>query len=125
MSQSKCIFCNPHSDCIFMTEQLCFARWDGHPVSKGHALIIPTRHFSSYFEATPEERLALWNLVESVKNLIMEKYESDGFNLGINIGSAAGQSVLHLHIHLIPRYQGDMPDPKGGVRGVIPERQKY
>ena len=125
MSQSECIFCNLHSDDIFLSEEFCYAWWDGHPVNKGHALIIPSRHFANYFEATPEERQALWDLVETVKGLITEKHKPDGFNLGINIGTAAGQSVLHLHIHVIPRYEGDMANPKGGVRGVIPERQKY
>jgi diadenosine tetraphosphate (Ap4A) HIT family hydrolase len=108
-----------------LSEEFCYARWDGHPVNKGHALIIPSRHFANYFEATPEERQALWDLVGTVKGMITEKHKPDGFNLGINIGTAAGQSVFHLHIHVIPRYKGDMADPKGGVRGVIPERQKY
>ena len=83
------------------------------------------RHFANYFEATPEERQALWDLVETVKGLITEEYKPDGFNLCINIGTATGQSILYLHIHVIPRYEGDMANPKGGVRGVIPERQKY
>ena len=94
-------------------------------MSKGHTLVIPKRHISSYFECTDTERLELWSLVEQVKTLLESEFEPDGFNIGINIGAAAGQTVPHMHIHVIPRYSGDMDDPRGGVRGVIPDKQKY
>ena len=88
-------------------------------------LIIPKRHFSNYFEATPEESKALWSLVEDCKVYLGKELQPDGYNIGINIGSAAGQTIFHLHIHLIPRYVGDMDDPTGGVRGVIPSKRSY
>lgn len=120
---NNCPFCN--YDQFILDQELSFAKWDGYPVSNGHALIIPKRHFSSYFESTEEERKELWEVVEEVKVLIDEKHSPDGYNIGINIGEAAGQTVQHLHIHVIPRYSGDMADARGGVRGVIPDKQKY
>jgi len=119
----KCPFCN--LDKYVFSNELAFARYDLYPVNKGHLLIIPFRHFDNYFEATPEEKVALMALIDQGKTLIDEKHSPDGYNIGINVGMAAGQTVMHLHIHLIPRYIGDMPDPKGGVRGVIPEKQSY
>jgi diadenosine tetraphosphate (Ap4A) HIT family hydrolase len=91
----------------------------------GHLLIIPGRHVASVFEATSIEIPDLWNLVCRAKEYLDQKYSPDGYNIGINDGESAGQTVMHLHIHLIPRYRDDMDDPRGGVRGVIPEKQKY
>lgn len=88
-------------------------------------LVIPYRHFESYFQATNEEKLELWDLVDKAKAVIDKEHNPDGYNIGINIGEYAGQSIMHLHIHIIPRYKGDVENPKGGVRGVIPARQKY
>lgn len=88
-------------------------------------LIIPHRHFADYFDATEEEKNAIWGLVDETKVFLDERLSPQGYNIGINVGEPAGQTVMHLHIHLIPRYVGDMSDPKGGVRGVIPEKQKY
>jgi len=115
----ECLFCGPNPDRIFLSNDLCHARWDSYPVSEGHALIVPSRHFPDYFDVTSDERVALWNILEDAKEIVREKYNPDGFNIGVNVGVAAGQSVFHLHIHLIPRYTGDTGDPKGGVRGVI------
>ena len=125
MSGKPCIFCNFKSSEIFLTDDQCVARWDSYPVGKGHALIIPRRHFADYFDASAEERIALWNMVNKARAVIIDEHNPDGFNVGINVGTYAGQSVMHLHIHLIPRYAGDMENPKGGVRGVIPKHQKY
>ena len=97
----------------------------GYPVSPGHALIIPKRHVASYFDLTNHEREAMNVILQYVSQKVEERYHPDGFNVGINIGEAAGQSVFHCHMHLIPRYKGDVPNPKGGVRGVIPSKQKY
>lgn len=108
-----------------------FAILDPFPVTEGHALIIPKRHIGSLFETTAEERDDLFQLLESTKGQIEQacrennKPLPEGYNIGINNGPTAGQTVPHLHIHLIPRRTGDMDDPTGGVRGVIPERQKY
>ena len=103
----------------------CVAFYDGYPVSPGHALIIPKRHVASYFDLTNHEREAMNVMLQYVKQKIDERYHPDGYNVGINVNKAAGQSVFHVHMHLIPRYKGDVPNPKGGVRGVIPNKQKY
>jgi len=104
---------------------LAYATYDKYPVSTGHALIIPKRHCCNYFDLTLVEQTSCWNLVNRVKEIITDSLHPDGFNIGINIGEAAGQTIPHVHIHLIPRYQGDVHEPKGGVRGVIPRRKKY
>jgi diadenosine tetraphosphate (Ap4A) HIT family hydrolase len=98
---------------------------DGFPVSSGHALIIPKRHIASLFNAARKEREALFDLLEHVKTELLENYNPDGFNIGINDGTAAGQTVMHLHIHLIPRYTGDQTDPRGGVRWIFPDKAAY
>jgi diadenosine tetraphosphate (Ap4A) HIT family hydrolase len=120
-----CPFCNPSPDDVVVENTLAYARFDAFPVSPGHILIIPLRHFSSFFDATTEERAAIFVLVARCREIVAERYRPDGWNIGVNIGPAAGQTVPHLHIHLIPRYEGDISDPRGGVRGVIPEKQKY
>ena len=102
-----------------------FVIYDGYPVSKGHCLIVPHRVYSDYFESTNEEVIGLQKLVLETKKILDEKFQPDGFNVGINSGETGGQTVPHVHIHLIPRYKGDMENPRGGVRGVIPSKQKY
>ncbi|MCM2288105.1 MAG: HIT family protein [Sulfuritalea sp.] len=98
---------------------------DAYPISPGHTLIIPRRHVGSFFEIATEERDALLALLEEAKRHIDQEFQPDGYNIGINDGPAAGQTVAHLHIHLIPRYAGDRSDPRGGVRWVVPEKAKY
>ncbi len=121
-----CPFCNPDKSRVFFhNSKLCYCLWDGFAVSPGHALVIPTRHMSSWFDATREEQLSLLDGIDHARNKIMNRYRPDGFNIGINIGAAAGQTVPHLHVHVIPRYEGDVPDPRGGVRYVIPSRANY
>ncbi|MDO9538618.1 MAG: HIT family protein [Methanocalculus sp.] len=120
-----CPFCDPVSSDIVLKNDLAYARFDLYPVSPGHLLIIPFRHVASFFEATGDEEAALLSLVHDARRLLDEHYAPDGYNIGVNIGAAAGQSVMHLHLHVIPRYKGDMEEPKGGVRGVIPGRRVY
>ena len=103
----------------------CVAFFDGYPVSPDHALIVPKRHVSSYFDLTDHEREAMNVMLQYVKRVVDKRFHPDGYNIGINVGQAAGQSVYQCHMHLIPRYAGDVENPKGGVRGVIPEKQKY
>lgn len=98
---------------------------DGFPISAGHSLVIPKRHIASFFEVTAAERGALLGLLDEAKALIADEHRPDGYNIGINDGAAAGQTVPHLHIHLIPRYAGDMTDPRGGVRWIIPDKADY
>ncbi len=126
ISDSLCPFCQPqNSQNILLETQDCRAILDSFPVAPGHALIIPRRHLASYFDLPPEEQQLLWAMVNECKKYLQEHYHPDGFNIGINIGDAAGQTIPHVHIHLIPRYTGDTPKPKGGVRGVIPGKQSY
>jgi len=101
------------------------AFYDGFPVSPGHVLIVPRRHVASFFDLTTEEQNDLFALANQVKVLLETKFHPDGYNLGINVGDAAGQSIHHVHLHLIPRYRGDVSNPRGGVRGVIPAKQNY
>jgi diadenosine tetraphosphate (Ap4A) HIT family hydrolase len=118
-----CPFCGDPE--IVIENELAFAHYDTYPVSSGHCLLIPRRHFAEYFEATAAEKAAIWQLLDEVKPIIDQEFGPDGYNVGVNIGAAAGQSIPHLHIHVIPRYAGDVENPQGGVRGVIPHRQKY
>lgn len=125
MDDMTCPFCNPSLEEIVLANDLCYARYDKFPVNPGHLLLIPFRHVAGFFEATDEEQAALLTLVREAKRLLDERFHPDGYNIGVNVGTAAGQSVMHLHVHVIPRYAGDMEDPRGGVRGVIPERREY
>lgn len=120
-----CIFCNIEKNRIIIENETTLAIYDGFPVSKGHMLIIPKRHISDYFESESSDREGLWQLVDDCKKYLDEQFKPDGYNVGINCGYAAGQTVMHLHIHLIPRYTGDIENPRGGVRGVIPDKRIY
>lgn len=102
-----------------------FAFYDKYPVSKGHSLIVPKRQVSNYFDLSFKEQSACWFLVRLVKEFLQKNYAPDGFNVGININEDAGQTVPHCHIHIIPRYKGDIENPRGGIRGVIPEKKDY
>ena len=126
VQEQECRFCVRKSGRRIMLEgEYGFAAWDRHPASEGHFLVIPYRHFASYFDISDEEREELWLLVAQGRDMCEEKYHPDGYNIGINVGPAAGQSIPHLHIHVIPRYKGDVENPKGGVRGVIPDKKLY
>jgi diadenosine tetraphosphate (Ap4A) HIT family hydrolase len=103
-----------------MANDHSLAFYDDFPVTPGHSLIVPSRHITSFFEATREEQAALFDLVAEMRQRLMTERNPDGFNIGINDGAAAGQTVMHLHIHLIPRYAGDTEDPRGGVRWIMP-----
>jgi len=120
-----CPFCNPEREEIVLANNLCYARYDRYPASPGHLLVIPYRHVADFFDATDAELAALLALVREAKTLLDEQFHPDGYNVGVNVGEAAGQTVMHLHVHVIPRYAGDVEDPRGGVRGVIPEKRVY
>jgi len=122
----NCPFCNPELETELIVESAtAYAIYDKFPVSNGHALIIPKRHCVDYFDLTFKEQSACVFLMNTVKEIVSKKFNPDGFNIGVNIGEKAGQTINHVHIHLIPRYDGDVEEPKGGIRGVIPEKQKY
>jgi len=125
MGDVGCPFCNPSPEDIVLANSLCYARYDKYPVSPGHLLLIPFRHVADFFDATDEEQAALLALVREAKHLLDERFRPDGYNVGVNVGEAAGQTVMHLHVHVIPRYAGDVADPRGGVRGAIPEKRVY
>ncbi len=110
---------------MIFTNDLVLALWDRFPLSPGHALIVPRRHVAGWTEATEQEREALTRCIALARQQIEQDHAPNGYNIGINDGVAAGQTVLHLHLHVIPRYVGDVPDPRGGVRSVIPERARY
>jgi diadenosine tetraphosphate (Ap4A) HIT family hydrolase len=119
----ECPFCATAE--AVLSNTLAYARFDKYPVNPGHLLVITRRHIASYFDSTADERAALLELIDAGKALLDRRYLPAGFNIGINVGGVAGQTIPHLHVHLIPRYAGDIADPRGGVRGVIPDKQKY
>jgi diadenosine tetraphosphate (Ap4A) HIT family hydrolase len=122
----KCVFCKDFDkNRIIYEDSTWVAIYDNYPVSKGHVLVIPKRHCETYFDLNFIELESISVTIGIVKRLLDKKFKPDGYNIGINCGEAAGQTVKHCHIHIIPRYKGDMEDPRGGVRGVIPEMQKY
>lgn len=121
-----CPFCNTDSESELIVESAtAYAIYDKFPVNNGHALIVPKRHCADYFNLTFKEQAACIFMLNKVKEIILNKFKPDGFNIGINVGEKAGQTVHHVHIHLIPRYSGDVKEPRGGVRGVLPNKQKY
>lgn len=126
-----CPFCKiwesggSHSFKVLVVGEHCVSILDQYPVSEGHCLIIPKRHVNSIDDLTDVELKDLYTVLHQTKVLLLETYLPDGFNIGINEGEAAGQTVEHLHIHLIPRYEGDVVCPRGGVRGVIPDKKNY
>jgi diadenosine tetraphosphate (Ap4A) HIT family hydrolase len=119
-----CIFCRIDRPLIAETK-LSIAFLDGFPVSSGHSLVIPKRHVVSLWEMNDDEYTDAFDLVRRVKDILQEKFPPQGFNVGVNCGEAAGQSVFHAHIHIIPRYTGDVPSPRGGVRNIIPGKGHY
>ena len=125
--QKECIFCNK-TNCkiISTTKHFFIIRDNSYPVTKHHTLIITNRHLADFFELTKEEMIELDEILKNQKQELKKlDKEISGFNVGVNIGKDAGQSIMHCHLHLIPRRKGDVKDPRGGVRGVIPEKQKY
>ncbi|MCX7892299.1 MAG: HIT family protein [Burkholderiales bacterium] len=120
---SDCPFCDA-SEAVLRGPGV-YARFDAHPVNPGHLLVLPVRHVPTWFDASADEKAALVALVDDARRLLDERYAPDGYNIGVNVGAASGQTVMHLHVHLIPRYRGDVPEPRGGVRGVIPAKQSY
>jgi len=122
----ECPFCNlPTNRELILESATAFAMFDKFPVNNGHALIIPKRHCANYFDLTFKEQSALWFMLNRVKAIVQKQVNPQGFNVGININETAGQTVPHVHIHLIPRFEGDVDEPRGGVRGVIPEKRDY
>ena len=125
-SNNPCLFCNSKASGIAHENKLAYASYDTYPVSDQHCLIIPKRHVVDYFELSNEEIIACNDLIKIVKQQVLDKDKNvKAFNIGTNAGKIAGQSIMHCHIHLIPRRKGDVDNPQGGVRSVIPEKQHY
>ena len=123
---NPCLFCNSKTSGIAHENELAYASYDTYPVSDLHCLIIPKRHLSDYFDLTNEELLACNDLIKIIKEDIIKKDKTvKAFNIGTNAGKISGQSIMHCHIHLIPRRAGDVDNPQGGVRSVIPQKQHY
>jgi diadenosine tetraphosphate (Ap4A) HIT family hydrolase len=121
----RCPFCSPEPDAVLLANEHGFVIRDAYPVSRGHTLIIPRRHIASFFEATAEEQAALLALLGQARERLCAELEPDAFNIGVNDGAAAGQTMPHLHIHIIPRYAGDCADPRGGLRWIFPDKVRY
>ena len=123
---NPCLFCNIKKSGCAHENKLAYASYDTYPASEYHCLIIPKRHIKNYFDLSNDELIACNELIKIIKKEITNKDPSvKGFNLGTNIGKVSGQSILHCHIHLIPRREGDVENPQGGVRSVIPNKQHY
>lgn len=121
-----CPFCTRiASDPSLLQDGAALALPDAFPLNPGHTLVVPRRHVADLFSLTSEEQAEIWRLVATVRARIVQDEHPDGFNIGVNIGDVAGQTVDHAHVHVIPRFKGDVPDPRGGVRWVVPSRAPY
>jgi diadenosine tetraphosphate (Ap4A) HIT family hydrolase len=118
---SPCELCAPTD--VVLQNELAYVRYDNHSLSRGHVLVVPRRHVASFFDMTPEEQVAVLQLLGEVQRQTQLMFSPDGYNIGVNVGAAAGQSRMHVHVHLIPRYLGDVPDPSGGVRCVLTSKR--
>ena len=125
MADSDCPFCNVDEDRVIARTSVALVIYDAFPVSRGHALVLPRQHVGCVYELPDEEQAELWRLAGEVQKLLEREFSPDGFNIGINDGEAAGQTVDHAHIHIIPRYTGDVNDPRGGIRWVLPDTAQY
>jgi diadenosine tetraphosphate (Ap4A) HIT family hydrolase len=125
VAEKACPFCRIASEQIIAESSLTLSIRDAFPVSPGHTLVIPKRHFSDLFDATDDEIAEIWHALRQAADTLGAELHPDGFNVGVNVGEAAGQTVSHLHVHLIPRHAGDQPDPRGGIRRIFPELADY
>jgi diadenosine tetraphosphate (Ap4A) HIT family hydrolase len=121
----QCVFCSLPSSRVILSNPIGVVVRDAFPVSSGHTLVIPTRHVGSFFELGVDEQAGLLALLNDAKSAVDAELQPQGYNIGINDGPAAGQTVPHLHIHLIPRFRGDLSDPRGGVRWIFPDKARY
>ena len=125
MTHSDCPFCSIDAERVVFSSDHGQGIWDAFPVNPGHILVIPRRHVSIWDELTETEKTWVWSAIDKAIAVIRARHSPDGFNIGFNAGTAAGQTVLHFHLHVIPRYAGDVPDPRGGLRYVIPAKANY
>jgi diadenosine tetraphosphate (Ap4A) HIT family hydrolase len=119
MTESGCELCRP--DMVLVEDELAYVRYDSNSLSKGHVLVVPRRHVADFFDMSAAEKAAILSLLDRAKVHIEREHAPDGYNIGVNIGRAGGQSRMHVHVHLIPRYTGDVANPSGGIRCVLPK----
>jgi diadenosine tetraphosphate (Ap4A) HIT family hydrolase len=119
----NCPFCSKQE--VVARNEHAYLIYDKHPVTQGHLLVITARHVEDFFSTAESERHAMLALAQEARALLARTFAPAGYNIGVNIGAAAGQTIMHVHMHIIPRYSGDTPSPRGGVRGVIPDKQSY
>ena len=119
--ETSCEFCKPAM--VLLQDELAYARYDSNSLAPGHVLVIPRRHVANFFDMTAQEKASVFALLDRAQALIAEKHRPDGYNIGVNVGTAGGQSRMHVHVHLIPRYTGDVADPRGGIRCVLAGRK--
>lgn len=119
---ADCELCTPAD--VLLENDLAYVRFDSNSLTRGHVLAIPKRHVANFFDMTTEEQSAVLGLLNDAQRLIEHDHSPDGYNIGVNVGKAAGQSRMHVHVHLIPRYAGDVADPSGGVRCVLAKRTR-
>lgn len=120
-----CPFCHLSKERVWIENEVALALLDSFPVTEGHTLVIPKHHIPFLFELPEPELLKVWSLVSEVRKSLKKKYRPDAFNIGVNDGAEAGQTIAHAHIHVIPRRKGDVQDPRGGVRWIFPNKAKY
>ena len=125
MEANNCVFCKIDKKRILFETSEWIAIYDAYPVSKGHTLLIPKEHYETYFDLPNQLKESLQFRLKQVKEILDNEFHPNGYNIGCNCGEAAGQTVMHFHMHIIPRYKGDCENPRGGVRGVIPSKQNY
>src|SRR5208283_1484076 len=125
MADKKCPFCDVDPARIYAENDVAFAIPDAFPIAEGHTLVVPKRHVASIFDLSEDEQAAVWRLLAQVRAKLSHDLNSNDFNIGVNDGEAAGQTVMHAHVHIIPRRKGDSPNPKGGIRWIKPEKAKY
>ena len=125
MMPDNCPFCEPDSNRVWLENDVGIVLWDAFPVTEGHTLVVPRLHVPSIYALSPDDQLALWQLIADARQRLQDDLHPDGFNIGLNDGLAAGQTILHAHIHVIPRRDGDVADPRGGVRCVFPDKARY
>ena len=125
ITETNCHFCHLPKERLWIETETAMAFLDAFPVSEGHTLVVPKRHVMILHELTSAELNDVWVLVAKMRHLLVEKFRPNGFSIGVNEGTAAGQTIGHAHVHIMPRRDGDVPDPRGGIRWVIPEKAKY
>ena len=125
MDQNRCPFCRLEQYRILLENEFAAALHDGFPIADGHTLVVPKRHVAGLFDLSDEEQAAVWRLVAMVRAKLMAELKPDGFNIGVNDGTTAGQTILHAHVHVIPRRLGDSDDPRGGIRWILPKKAQY